>query len=254
MTEAWPWTWRLALDPSAFLAIPGVLNAHYNAVFFVIGGYLLLVRFLHGFMESRHPLKIPAVVLSWNVAVCAFSVVGSYFTWIHMYFSFQRGGMERELCTLESEHAHPWVCCFCLSKIPELFDTILIILKKKPLTFLHVYHHVVTLLFCWDSCAREIPNGSWFAGVNLAVHSLMYAYYSATSLKIRIPGLLKRGLTTLQIVQMFAGLAILLYTDRLCPMEDRTNFYFGLAMYSSFVVLFIQFFVKTYLRKGAKGD
>ena len=34
---------------------------------------------------------------------------------------------------------------FYVSKFYELFDTVLIILKKKPLIFLHVYHHFITL-------------------------------------------------------------------------------------------------------------
>ena len=38
---------------------------------------------------------------------------------------------------------------FDLSKVFEFVDTIFIVLRKKPLIFLHYYHHVSTMLFCW---------------------------------------------------------------------------------------------------------
>ena len=44
-----------------------------------------------------------------------------------------------------------WVVLFIFSKIPELGDTVFIVLRKKPLIFLHWYHHVTVLLFCWHA-------------------------------------------------------------------------------------------------------
>jgi hypothetical protein len=38
---------------------------------------------------------------------------------------------------------------FYLSKYWELFDTILLVLRGRPLTLLHVFHHIAALLICW---------------------------------------------------------------------------------------------------------
>lgn len=36
-----------------------------------------------------------------------------------------------------------------LFKVWELFDTVLLVLKGSPLTFLHVYHHCLTFVLCY---------------------------------------------------------------------------------------------------------
>lgn len=42
-----------------------------------------------------------------------------------------------------------------LFKFYELFDTVILALKKKPLTFLHVYHHCLTLILCFTQIVGE---------------------------------------------------------------------------------------------------
>ena len=48
---------------------------------------------------------------------------------------------------------------FPFSKLPELFDTVFIVLRKQKLSFLHVYHHVSIFIYCWYSYAYPISTG-----------------------------------------------------------------------------------------------
>lgn len=49
-------------------------------------------------------------------------------------------------CNPDSVAAY-WSLLFALSKIVELGDTLFIVLRKKPLIFLHYYHHAAVLVY-----------------------------------------------------------------------------------------------------------
>merc|ERR1711939_740759 len=55
--------------------------------------------------------------------------------------------------------------------------TVLLVLQRKPVIFLHSYHHVTVLVFCWSAYVRDASAGIWYACMNYCVHSVMYAYY-----------------------------------------------------------------------------
>lgn len=76
-----------------------------------------------------------------------------------------------------------WV--FYISKVPEWFDTILMVLKHnyRQVSYLHVYHHVTIFVIWWIACITA-PGGEAYysAMVNSGVHVIMYGYYFLTML------------------------------------------------------------------------
>ena len=95
---------------------------------------------------------------------------------------------------------------FIFSKIPELFDTAFIVLGKKKLIFLHWYHHVTVLLYCWHSYGTRNAAGLWFIAMNYTVHAIMYFYYFLTGLGYRPKWAF--FVTIIQISQMFVGVMV----------------------------------------------
>ena len=53
----------------------------------------------------------------------------------------------------------PALILFIISKLPELADTIFLILKNKRVERIHWYHHFSVMLFCWHALATEYAPG-----------------------------------------------------------------------------------------------
>lgn len=144
-----------------------------------------------------------------------------------------------------------WVMLFIYSKIPELIDTVFIVLRKRPLIFLHWYHHVTVLLFCWSAYSTMAASGLWFVAMNYSVHALMYGYYCLQALNVcpkSFPAIL---ITMSQILQMFIGTFVCISSwyfalnGRTCA-NDRSNLIAGAIMYGSYLYLFTDFAIRRY--------
>lgn len=155
-----------------------------------------------------------------------------------------------------------WTWLFVLSKLPELGDTIFIVLRKQPLIFLHWYHHITVLMYSWFSYTEYTSSARWFVAMNYCVHSLMYSYYALRAMRFNPPRFIPMLITTLQLTQMVVGCAINVWAHSFVQTPGRSchispmNIKLSIAMYFSYFVLFAQFFYGTYLsanaRKGKK--
>ncbi|KAG0244875.1 ELO family [Mortierella sp. GBAus27b] len=92
---------------------------------------------------------------------------------------------------------------FYLSKYYEIVDTIIILLKGRRSSLLQTYHHagaIITMYLGFNYRAHPI----WiFTTFNSFVHTIMYAYYAATSIGLKPPG--KKYITSMQITQFWTG-------------------------------------------------
>jgi len=98
-----------------------------------------------------------------------------------------------------------WV--FYLSKFYEVLDTLIILAKGKRSSSLQTYHHTGAMLSMWAGIRYMAPPIWMFVLVNSGVHGLMYGYYTLTALGVRVPLVVKRTLTTLQISQFVVGIS-----------------------------------------------
>eukprot|EP01060_Flectonema_neradi_P006491 TRINITY_DN14389_c0_g1_i2.p1 TRINITY_DN14389_c0_g1~~TRINITY_DN14389_c0_g1_i2.p1 ORF type:complete len:265 (+),score=38.46 TRINITY_DN14389_c0_g1_i2:65-859(+) len=143
------------------------------------------------------------------------------------------------------------VYIFYLSKFLEFTDTFIMILRKKfsQVTFLHVYHHASISAVVW-TYLRYTQGGDEFlaVGFNSFVHVLMYSHYFVTTFGVSAPW--KSMLTSLQLVQfvcIFTQAAFGLYLH--CGWPDFLNVMQMFYM-TTMLILFGNFFVKSYLTKG----
>jgi elongation of very long chain fatty acids protein 6 len=214
---------------------------------------------LKQYMETREAFDLRIPLICWNVFLAVFSLIGSIYLIPIVWPGVATGGWWGSMCTrwcYAYSFGGFYVFLFDLSKVFEFVDTIFIVLRKKPLIFLHYYHHVTTMLFCWycnQTAQRFGCYGYFFATLNLLVHAYMYTYYAVTAMGFRPPTWIARIVTTMQLSQMFVGISIVA-TLPTCPQVDKTAVWSGSLLYFSFFCLFAHFFYLRYFAPKPKKD
>lgn len=125
------------------------------------------------------PFGLKRALAAWNLALAAFSAVGFLRTAPFLANFIAQRGFYASVChPAEAWYGNGaaglWTMLFIASKLPELVDTAFVVLRKKPLIFLHWYHHATVLLYCWHSYATGSSAGLYFIAMNFGVHALMY--------------------------------------------------------------------------------
>lgn len=237
-------------------------NSHIPII--VCIGYLLFIHYGQQSMKNRPLMRLKPAFAAWNLFLSLFSILGASRLVPTLFSGLVNEGMQHTVCSdpkawIMDGPAGLWLTLFIFSKIPELIDTVFLVVRKKPVIFLHWYHHFTVMLYCWHALHTLAAPGIWFASMNFVVHSIMYAYYFATNVGLyKYVQPIASSITTLQILQMVGGTFILIqcaYTiyvsGRTCHI-DRNNLMAGLAMYLSYFALFAAFFVNKYLVGGGR--
>jgi len=217
------------------------------------------------YMKSRDPWQWRKILAVWNLSLCIFSWMGAMRTAPQLVYNLSTMSVRDNLCTdpritIGYGSCGLWIQLFVLSKFPELLDTFFIVIHKKNLIFLHWYHHITVLLYCWHSYVTYSPAGIFFAVMNYGVHAIMYGYYFLMAIKMKPAWLNAMCITAAQISQMVVGVALTIaafyyyYTEGpiKCKIQKQNNIA-ALLMYGSYLFLFAQFFVTRYFKKVMAG-
>jgi hypothetical protein len=208
-------------------------------------------------MKNRKPFELNKFLIVWNAGLAIFSIIGALKTVPHLAhviltkgYEFTIAGPGRDWCG--GGAIGLWAQLFVFSKTPELGDTVFIILRKKPLIFLHWYHHVTVLLYTWHSYYHMEAYSIYFAAMNYTVHAVMYLYYALAAMKIRLCK--PYYVTMMQISQMFLGIGVCLscwyyYARGNTYNIHLGNLWAGGLMYASYAILFLQYAISRFIRK-----
>ncbi|KAJ2901501.1 fatty acid elongase (Gns1) [Zalerion maritima] len=237
-----------------------------TSIFIVI--YYIVIFGGRELMRNREPFKLKSIFLVHNFILTAVSAILLALFIEQLVPIVVRGGLFHAICDRNGGWTHNLVVLYYLNyltKYLELMDTVFLFLKKKPLTFLHCYHHGATALLCYTQLIGSTSVSWTVIDLNLAVHVVMYWYYFQSARGIRVGW--KEWVTRLQIIQFVIDIGFVYFASYTyftstyfphmpnmgnCAGEEFAAFA-GIGIISSYLVLFVSFYFATY-GKGGKGS
>lgn len=233
------------------------MASNYHIPIYAIIFYVLHIFYAKSLMEKREKALwfVKRVKFVWDLILGISSGIGAYYLVPQLLSEISTKGLNGEICTSTIQSTNFVLYYFMLSKFFELFDTTLIVLGKNKLIFLHWYHHIATLMYCWDGYVVQNQGGAIFTGMNLCVHTFMYLYYAATFFG-RLPNYLRAVITSLQLIQMVIGTYVTIAHLNCLDITDsqRVNSMWAMGMYISYFILFAKLFVDQYIIKKPLKD
>eukprot|EP01001_Neometanema_parovale_P008450 NODE_4728_length_1025_cov_122.586475_g4524_i0.p1 GENE.NODE_4728_length_1025_cov_122.586475_g4524_i0~~NODE_4728_length_1025_cov_122.586475_g4524_i0.p1 ORF type:complete len:271 (-),score=46.63 NODE_4728_length_1025_cov_122.586475_g4524_i0:157-969(-) len=248
-------TWEFS---KAHLEVPVICGLMYVMV--VFGTPLLL----------KKPIPMKPLFALWNLMMSAFSICGLSVALPYVYKTATTKGMHYMVCSDDlmwgGHKASSGAACygsmgffmtaFMLSKIPELGDTLFLVLQGKPVMFLHWYHHLSVMIASWYAYSTAIPTAPLFATMNYGVHSIMYFYFGVSQYTKAL-NVFRQPITCLQLVQMVFGMLFTAmsgyhhFTTGDCTKVYLTTHYYewNMALYGSYFLLFAKLYYDNYVAK-----
>ncbi|KAK4137639.1 fatty acid elongase [Trichocladium antarcticum] len=236
-----------------------------TSIFIVI--YYTIILGGRSLMRNREPFKLRTLFLIHNFYLTAISGILLALFIEQLLPTIVRHGIFYTICDKEGGWTQPLVVLYYLNyltKYLELLDTCFLFLKKKPLTFLHCYHHGATALLCYTQLIGSTAVSWVVISLNLMVHVVMYWYYFQSARGIRIWW--KEWITRLQIIQFVIDLGFVYFASYTyftsayfdwmpsygkCAGEEFAAFS-GIGILSSYLFLFISFYFATYKKDGKR--
>ncbi|KAI5643773.1 GNS1/SUR4 family domain-containing protein [Phthorimaea operculella] len=225
----------------------------------VVVVYLILIRIGPRIMKNRPPMKLHQLLAYYN----AFQVLLATFICYKVFkLNPFRDGIIYAGCRYPSITQNITLLevgwWYFFAKFTELLDTVFFVLRKKEkqITFLHVYHHVIMVLYSWSYLKFAAGGeGAILALLNSIVHVVMYTYYLLSGLGPRFQKYLwwKKYVTKMQLFQFVLMLSYCAWTH----FSPRCQFSVGFTYFISgnvliFLILFLNFYFKSYKKQKAE--
>ncbi|CAI1506375.1 hypothetical protein SEUBUCD646_0J00270 [Saccharomyces eubayanus] len=267
--DAVKWVTAGRFQPKNFEFVAGELPlSEVNSVLIFIAFYYVVVFGGRYLLKSCRPLKLTVFSQIHNLLLTSVSLLWLVLIVEQAVPMVYRHGLYFAICDIRS-WTQPMVALYYfnyITKFVEFTDTILMVLKHKRLTFLHTYHHGATALLCYTELVGYTAV-QWVPIIlNLTVHVLMYWYYFLSASGVRVWW--KAWVTRLQIIQFILDMIFIYFVlyqqtvaayfmDSGLPfcgkcLGSLTAIYSGAAIVTSYLFLFISFYIEVYKSGGAK--
>tara|TARA_Y200000002_G_C22598919_1_gene628633 strand:+ start:488 stop:1147 length:660 start_codon:yes stop_codon:yes gene_type:complete len=198
--------------------------------------YYILIDYSTNFFKDKQCDKqiLSKVVKNYNIVI-------SICSWIIFFVTlYENRNLLNTSALVCSNHTNSMISFFYYLKYIEWTDTLFLVIKKKNISFLHYFHHMIVPLFVYANYAFINTAGQSYVMLsNSLAHGLMYMYYA-------YPKDLKKYskiVTSVQTIQHFGALIILLiqifnYFNEEC----KYNKDFVIISLINYIIFFYEFF------------
>uniref|UniRef100_A0AC35G5S0 Elongation of very long chain fatty acids protein n=1 Tax=Panagrolaimus sp. PS1159 TaxID=55785 RepID=A0AC35G5S0_9BILA len=232
-------------------------------VFLLDVGYIFMVLFAKDKLSNliKDKTLLRDISLVWNSMNALFSFFVVALLLPECIYALFFRGWEYAVCTtgdfFTGRLSGFGMYIFTLSKIWELFDTVLLMLRGRPVIFLHYYHHALVLF----QVIFTYPDTGSFARLatmmNAVVHSIMYSYFALATVSTSVRKYSK-FVTVAQLLQFIIGCYGILYArgrinrGEFCE-TDSNQLPFHMFIYASFLTIFAHFFYTSFTKSRASS-
>ncbi|XP_016908566.1 elongation of very long chain fatty acids protein 1-like [Apis cerana] len=227
----------------------------------IILSYLYFVlKYGPQFMKNRKPYNLKTFIQWYNIFqiianayLVQQNISAGWFSEISVYcelpdYSYKPGPMKIAYTM--------WLTT--MLKLIDLVETVVFVLRKKQeqISFLHVYHHVSTILLIWFMTKYyAVSMTSFGILINCTVHVIMYTYYYLTTLGPNMQKMMssyKPIITSVQMVQFVICTLYALQTySPSCPVPKAPVNAAIFQMIMNFL-LFFNFYRQNYIKSIQK--
>uniref|UniRef100_A0A0M3HXC7 Elongation of very long chain fatty acids protein n=1 Tax=Ascaris lumbricoides TaxID=6252 RepID=A0A0M3HXC7_ASCLU len=223
--------------------------------------YLAFVYYIPQVLVNRRKPELREVMFVWNW----FNLLSNLSLLLSVTPNFLksfRHGIYGSVCLTQglyttrlSGHA---MFTFHVGKSWELLDTVLLVLRGRPVLRLHVFHHACALLLASFTYYDIGAIARWGVMMNMCTHILMYGYFCAQTFLREMPKRFAAVITFLQTAQFLIGVLLVLLTRKYIRMglTCETNstllgiYFFAFAI---FFILFAHFYVTKFYLGGQRN-
>lgn len=109
------------------------MKANWKFSFVFAALYIALIIVGRFYMSSRPRFELRKPLLLWNLFLAGFSIAGSIRTWPEFVYAVFGRGIVYSVCDISYAYSITgfWAFLFIMSKLPELVDTLFIVLRKQ---------------------------------------------------------------------------------------------------------------------------
>lgn len=109
------------------------MRANWKLSIWIAVIYLTLILVGRKFMESRPKYELRKPLIFWNILLATFSIAGTIRVWPEFLHAVFNRGIVYSVCDISYAYSITgfWAFLFIMSKLPELIDTLFIVLRKQ---------------------------------------------------------------------------------------------------------------------------